>query len=537
MDPARTLEEDAILNGADVLVERLFHHGVRTIFGMPGSHSAALYDAIARHGQIRTILVRNEQAGAFMADGYARVTGRPGVVCTTAGPGATNALTGVAEAWADSVPMLLISGQVNHDRIHEECGNYHEIDLESIFQPCTKFRATVMAHDQTVGFVDRAFAAMTTGRARPAALFLPQDLMMQDVRDVMPIGPTFPEIEIGFPEPELRKAAQTLLSYKRPIILAGGGAVAAGAGPEIYRIAKKLDCPIVTTLNGKGIVDERDLYSLGHARSVRGRAALDDADGVLAIGCRFTEVMTGFRSMKIPSRMVQIDVDKSQIGMNHPVEVGIIADARVATRALADLIPDGRKSGWGNLWAQARAAAIEKPEWVIHTLRAELPENAIVFTDASEMAYRMQTDFETYRPRTFFYPSNYITLGWGFPAALGAAVALPDRPIVSFSGDGGFLMTAQELATAARYQLKVIAIVHNDGAFGAIKNIQTNRHGGRIVDTELNNPDFVRLADAFDVPAVRAPDPGSFALALRHCLNRRGPSVIEVPDEWRNLRG
>src|SRR6266446_3931620 len=162
--------------GADILVECLYRHGVRHIFGMPGSHSAAVYDAIQRHGQLRTILVRNEQAGAVMTDGYARVTGRPGVLCTTAGPGATNALTGIAEAWADSIPVLLLAGQVNHDRLHEECGNYHEIDLEAIFKPCTKYCGTVMACDQIAPMVDRAFAAMTTGRQRPAALFLPQDI-------------------------------------------------------------------------------------------------------------------------------------------------------------------------------------------------------------------------------------------------------------------------------------------------------------------------------------------------------------------------
>src|SRR6202048_948019 len=163
--------------GADVLVECLYLQGVRVIFGMPGSHSTALYDALARHGKIRTILVRNEQAGAFAADGYARVTGQPGVICTTAGPGATNALTGVAEAWSDSVPVLLIGGQVNHDRLHEECGNYHEIDLESIFRPCTKYVGTVMDHRQIPDMVAQAFRAMTVGRPRPAALILPQHLM------------------------------------------------------------------------------------------------------------------------------------------------------------------------------------------------------------------------------------------------------------------------------------------------------------------------------------------------------------------------
>src|SRR5438309_3056787 len=167
------------MTGADLLVQALDAAGVRVIFGMPGSHTVAIYDAIERHGGIRTILVRNEQAGAFAADGYARVTGQPGVICTTAGPGATNALTGIAEAWGDSVPVLLIAGQVNHDRLHQECGNYHEIDLESIFRPCTKFVATVMDNEQIPTLVARAFAAMTTGRPRPAALILPQALMAQ----------------------------------------------------------------------------------------------------------------------------------------------------------------------------------------------------------------------------------------------------------------------------------------------------------------------------------------------------------------------
>src|SRR5947208_9427840 len=167
------------MTGADLLVQSLYAAGVRVVFGMPGSHTVAIYDAIERHGGIRTILVRNEQAAAFAADGFARVTGQPGVVCTTAGPGATNALTGIAEAWGDSIPLLLVTGQVNHDRLHQECGNYHEIDLESIFRPCTKYAGTVMDNAQIPDMVAHAFSAMTGGRPRPAALFLPLDLMRQ----------------------------------------------------------------------------------------------------------------------------------------------------------------------------------------------------------------------------------------------------------------------------------------------------------------------------------------------------------------------
>ena len=522
------------MNGADLFVERLYRHGVRVVFGMPGSHSSALYDAFARDRRIRTILVRNEQAGAFLADGYARVTGQPGVICTTAGPGATNALTGIGEAWADSTPVLLVAGQVDHDRIEEECGNYHEIDLEGIFRPCTKYVGTVMAHDQIVTHIDLAFSAMNKGRRRPAAIFLPRDLAAQTVRDSSFIEPTMSEIDLLYPEADIARAADVLGRCHRPILLAGGGSLAAGA--ELRELAIRLDAPIVTTLNGKGVVDERDPMSLGHARSARGRVAMAEANGMLAVGCRFTEVMTGFRTMRVPRPLVQIDIDPKQIGVNHPVDVGIVADARLALRALLQQLPANPPTNWGPVWEAARTATIVRPEWLIRTLRAELPDDAVVFTDASEMAYRMHTDFEAYAPRTFFYPSNYIALGWGFPAALGAAVALPDRAIVSLSGDGGFQMTAQELATAVRYRLNVIAIVHNDSAYGAIKNIQRKSHGGRFVDTDLDNPDFLRLAAAYGVPATRAGDEKSFAEALVHALDRRGPSLIEVPDQWRNLR-
>jgi acetolactate synthase-1/2/3 large subunit len=176
-------------------------------------------------------------------------------------------------------------------------------------------------------------------------------------------------------------------------------------------------------------------------------------------------------------------------------------------------------------------------EWFIDTLRAELPDDAIVFTDASEMAYRMHIDYPAYLPRSFFYPSNYIALGWGFPAAVGAAVALPDRVVVSMSGDGGFVMTCQELATAVRYGLRLIAIIHNDSAYGAIKNLQRVKHDGRYRDTDLNNPDFVKLAEAFGVPAVRARSAEEYAQALREAIGRGGPGLIDVPDSWRSLRG
>ena len=235
--------------------------------------------------------------------------------------------------------------------------------------------------------------------------------------------------------------------------------------------------------------------------------------------------------------MVQIDLDPQQIGANYPVEIGIVADARAALAALnQELSGLPRASSWGPILDLARAARQAKPEWLIETLREELPDETPVFTDACEMGYRMQADWPSYGPRRFFYPSNYITLGWAFPAALGAAVALDGQTVVSVSGDGGFLMTAQELATATRYRLPVIAVVHNDSAYGAIKNIQDRVHGGRFLDTDLNNPDFLALAAAFGVPGHRASSPDQLRTAVRESLARGGPSLIEVPDQWRFLR-
>ncbi len=523
--------------GADVVVEMLARRGVHRVFGMPGSHSTAIYDAIGRQGSISTILCRNEQAGAFMADGYARVTASPGVVCTTAGPGATNALTGIAEAWADSVPLLLISGQVNALDLDRECGNYHEIDLEGIFRPVTRWCGTLRRPDQIPSLVGRAFEAMTTGRHRPAALFLPQDLMRQPCSanpDAISFAPT-PTPRVS--ETALEEAAGLLARARRPIILAGGGALWAGAIEELREVARLLDAPVITTLNGKGIIDERDPQSLGHARSIRARAALPHADAMLAIGCRFTEVLTDWRRMPVPQVLVQIDLDPDQVGMNYPATLGIVADARIALAGLARLLASRpSKSEWKAIVEEARRATHPRPEWVIDVLRDELPGDVPVFTDACEIGYRMHADWISHGPRRFFYPSNYITLGWAFPATLGAAVGLEGRPVVSVSGDGGFLMTAQELATAARYRLRAIALIHNDSTYGAIKNIQQRVHGARYLDVDLNNPDFPLLAASFGIQASKVNSPDDFRAMLRRALAHDGPSLIEIPDQWRFLR-
>ncbi len=520
--------------GASLLVECLYRHGIRRVFGMPGSHSTSIYDAIYQHGGIQTILCRNEQAGAFMADGYARSTGQAGVICTTAGPGATNALTGIAEAYSDSVPVLLIAGQVNHDRIHEQCGRYHEMDLESIFRPCTRFAGTVMSHAQIPAMTDCAFQGMLAGRPGPAALFLPQDLMALPA-EIEPDAAPAELLRTTPGDDVIRQAIDRLRNAARPVILAGGGAVASGAESEIAALARRLECPVITTLNAKGIVDERSLYSLGHGRSRRARVALARADVMLAVGCRFTEVFTASGTTPIAKSLLQIDIQPDQIARNYPVDLGIVGDAKSVLAAILAVLPQ-QNGDWKETWQRAHGAQQLKPEWMIDTLRAEIPEKSLVFADASELGLRMHTDFPAYAPRTFFYPSNFATLGWGFPAAVGGAIDQPNRWTLCVCGDGGFMMAAQELSTALRYRLRLIIVIHNDSAYGAIKSIQRNKHASRYIDTDLNNPDFVRFGESFGIPSYRAVDPHAFAAALRQALQNDGPSLIEIYGEWRSLR-
>jgi acetolactate synthase-1/2/3 large subunit len=257
----------------------------------------------------------------------------------------------VAEAWADSVPILLVTGQVNSDRMHFECGAYHEIDLESILRPVTKWCATVRHVAEVPDMVGEAFTAMTSGRPRPAALVLPQDLMAatEDPPHAAGLPSVVPLADESLPEAPpaaISEAAELLSSAERPIVLAGGGALWAGAAAEVRAVAERLNAPVITTLNGKGLIDERDPLSLGHARSDRARAALEHADAMLAVGCRFTEVMTGWRRMKVPRRLVQIDLAADQIGVNYPVALGIVAEARAALSALLKALPPPRSRGW-----------------------------------------------------------------------------------------------------------------------------------------------------------------------------------------------
>ena len=299
-----------------------------------------------------------------------RVTARPGVICTTAGPGATNALTGVAEAWADSLPVLLIAGQVNAGDLDRECGNYHEIDLEAIFRPVTKWCGTVRRAEQIPAMIARAFQAMAGGRPRPAAIFLPQDLMRQPCTVAAGVPELAPPAAPEVPQAAVLEAAELLRAACRPIILAGGGASGPGPGKRsdssLASSAARSSPPSMPKAFSMSAIPGRSATPVPCARAV-----LPHADAMLAVGCRFTELLTDiyWRRMPVPRQLVQIDLDAAQVGMNHPVAVGIVADARAVLAMLRKHLPERPAGqGWGSIWERARQARQPRPEWLIDTL-------------------------------------------------------------------------------------------------------------------------------------------------------------------------
>jgi len=541
------MSDSHVLNGAELLLECLLRAGVRNIFGMPGSHCVAVYDALQRYSSqpkggesFRHILCRNEQAGAFMADGYARATGEVGVLLTTAGPGATNAATGIAEAFADGIPLLLVSGQVDSQHVHQECGAFHEMDLQSFFQPITKWNVLVRRIEELPLALSQAFQHLCTPRFRPVQISVPQDLWMarahrQLLNKFLPPPSPVETARTGSPG-SMQQALQLLRQARAPLLFAGGGVISANACRELAELAEKIHAPVITTTMGKGAIPESNPWSLGHARSLPAQQALRRADTMLAVGCRFSEVVTNRWTMPVPRRLIQVDIAPEQIGVNYRVEVGIVGDARKVLQGLLREVAPVERNFWDEELPTIQRLRPAPRHWLISVMRELLPAETIIMSDTCEMGHAMLTDFAVEFPRTFNYPANFIALGWGLPAAIGAKVGAPEWPVACITGDGGFLMTAQELATLVRYNLPVIVVLHNDNSYGAMKRIMQNRYASRFFEVDLNNPDFVAFARSFGVSAYRAESEASFRAALKNALHLQAPCLIEVKTEWEDWR-
>lgn len=520
----------------DAVVEVLQAASVRTVFGIPGLHTLGLYDALADVPSIRHILTRHEQGAAFAADGYARVTGSPGVCSTTTGPGTFNTLAAVAEAWSDSSPVVILAGQIDAALDGLGRGVLHETpDQGRSFEALTSFVGRPRTAEAIPGAVAEALCRSMTGRHRPAYVELPTDLLTQPCDGPVPAidlpGPVVPD------PAAVVAAARVLSAARRVVIVPGTGVHRARASAALRRLAIRLNAPVITPITGAGAVPADDPLWAGVLNPARDecRNLLEAADAVLVVGCRLDDVQTA--RWTVPFRnLVQIDVDPAAIGRSYPVTAAIAGDARLALEGL--LAELGRRVGDGDPdWGTDRARATRDASMIgvsptsrsVHdaflATRAALPRDAILTHDAARLNSWTGYVWPVYEPDGSMFPWGSATLGFALGAANGAAVAAPGRRVVASCGDGGFLFTATELATSVAHALDVTVLIHDDAAFGSIADYQVRRHG-RSYATDLVNPDLLAFARSFGVSAERVESVTELPGAMARATADPGPSVV-----------
>jgi len=527
-----------IMTGAEAFVASVVREGVEVIFGLPGVQIMALLDAVYHCPRLRWISVRHEQTAGFMALGYARTTGKIGVAAVVPGPGALNATAAIGTAYATSTPVLLLSGQVESFNLGKQRGALHEVvDQLDVFKPITKWCHRVLRVEDVPGAVQQAMYHLRSGRVRPVELEIPSDIVDSSGEVTLLKSKPIPVIP---PEPApIRAAAELLASARRPIILAGGGATAADASPELTAVAEHLRAPVITTPEGKGAIREDHPLALGtfYYRIGPAKYVFPRGDVILVVGSRlyFRAPLPG--DFRPDRKLIQIDIDASEIGRNQSVQVGIVADARLALKSLLEELPEKSQSTWQPSELEeirktiVAAVEAEAPLQlsILRTIRRELTEESILIPGVTNVAYWGHLAYPVLRPRTYFTTSYFATLGFAFPAALGAKVGNPDKPVVTLCGDGGFMYALPDLATAVQEKLNVVTLVFADGAFGASLDDQQTRFGGRVIGTRFHNPDFAQAAQSFGAIGIKLSHPAELAEALPSALKAERPAVIEIP--------
>jgi thiamine pyrophosphate-dependent acetolactate synthase large subunit-like protein len=527
--------------GAQLLLQSLKAHGVDTIFGVPGIHNLAIYDALVDERTIRAVTTRDERGAGHMADGYARATGRPGVCLTVPGPGVTNALTAIGEAYADSSPVLLLASQLDSRTVAADREDFHQLrDGEAVLAAVTQWGVRV-PHAEGIGqAVDDAFRRFETGRPRPCYLDLPMDLLGANVDETLvarPVGAWRREAAAP-PLAEIARAARVLMDARRPLLLLGGGAWK--AAESLRRLAERFSIPVVMTSSGKGIVPEDHDLSLGDGWMAHqlGREALEQADAILAVGVRFGPLTTSWWTRRMVGQLVHVDIDPTEIGKHVPATVGIVGDAKPIVDALVSELRDRTVEAfrpWLDVVAvrerrrEAIRARAPEAAATLEGLRRVLADDTLVFNDINGIACWGAGAFVCRRPRTFHYPIGFGCLGFALPAAIGAKLARPDVPVLALSGDGGFLFSGHELATAVRERASVVVVVFNDHAYGTIKADQAHRYPARSIGNDLRSPDFVRYAEAFGARACRVDAVEKVPAAVAQAMRGEGPALIEAP--------
>jgi acetolactate synthase-1/2/3 large subunit len=527
-----------IMTGGEALITSLAREGVEILFGLPGVQVMEALDALHRQDKVRWISTRHEQTAAYMAYGYARTTGKIGAALVVPGPGVLNTTAAVGTAYATSTPVLLISGQVETYNLGIRRGALHEIDEHSrCFSSIAKWCHCAMSIGEIPQAVQQAVYQLRTGRPRPVELEIPFDVMQNSAEAKM----TEP-LPVSMDEPDsaqIKAAAQALAEAKRPLIWAGGGAISSDTAQELTRLAESLNAPVVTTPEGKGAIRGDHPLSLGVFYYGWGPAklSLPQADVILAVGSRLYFTRSQPWTPEKGQRLIQIDIDPSEVGRNHKLHVDIASDARLALSALLKALPPKVSSAWQpNELEQIKKKANQELEdeaplqlSLIRTIRRELKEDAILVPGITNIAYWSLLAYPVLKPRTHLTTSYFATLGYAFPTALGAKVGNPEKQVVALTGDGGFMYALSDLATAVQEQLNVVTIVFVDKAFGASLHDQQRRFGRREFGTRLQNPDFARLAEVFGARGLKLSRPDELGEALRAALQEKLPTVIEVP--------
>jgi acetolactate synthase-1/2/3 large subunit len=520
------------MTAADAVIATLIGHGLDTIYALPGVQNDFLFEALfGAQDRLRTIHTRHEQGAAYMALGAALATGKPAAFAVVPGPGLLNAGAALLTAYGMNAPVLGLIGQIPDADIGRGLGQLHEIrDQGGIIKRLVDHSTLIRKPQQASRATALALRAMQSGRPGPAVLECAIDVWGKSgpvtLQAPLPVSAT--KIDQG----AIRKAAKLLGAAKHPLIICGGGAQ--GASEEVTALSAMLQAPVLGFRRGRGVLDARDPLSV---TLPLGRDLWGEADVVLAVGTRLLIQLRQWgidRELKI----VRVDADAEEHGRLHKPAVALTGDATpILQSLLAELPTHNAKRASRRAEMQERQGAWRKrlekiaPQIAfLEAIRAELPEDGIFVDEVTQMGFAARIAFPVYKPRTFLSPGYQDPLGWGFATALGAQHARPDVPVVAISGDGGFMFTATEMATAIRHRIPLVTIVFNDGAFGNVRRIQQERFGNRVIGSDLANPDFVAFGKSFGAEAVRAKGPDELRQALRQAFaHRDGPTLIEVP--------
>lgn len=521
----------ARLSGADAILQSLIANDVDTIFGLPGGQLDHFFDAMYKSSdKVKLIGTRHEQGAAYMAFGYARSTGKVGTYTVVPGPGVLNSTAALCSAYATDTPVLCITGQIPSASIGKGYGELHELpDQLATMKSLTKYAERIDHPNEAPTIVDKAFQALKSGRPRPVSLEMPMDIMANEASvDLLPKYQT-PVFEVD--ADAIAKAAKEISAAKRPLIIVGGGAISAAS--EVLELAEMLQAPVSSFRSGRGIVS--DEHYLG-VNLPAGYKLWGETDLVIGIGTRL-QLQQQYWGVDDDMKIIRIDIDPEEIGRINPATVGIVSDAKPALQELIDKLQTSlgkrasREEELNSLKAEIRlqTEAVQPQMSYLDVIRQELPRDGIFCDEITQVGYTSWYGFPVYKPRQLITCGYQGTLGYGYATALGVKVAHPDKPVVSITGDGGFLFTATELATAVQYGIGLVTIIFNNNKFLNVQRQQNEWFGGRKIASDLHNPDFVKFAESFGAAAYRTNSPeGLRELIKKGLANTTGPTIIEV---------